>query len=95
MTFTEACLKETLRKYSVVPVVTRVARNDTHLCGHDIPAGSRIVLHFQGTHEQWAEPTVYRPARFLPGGEFESFPEDIRRCECLRLLCKHWFRTHP
>lgn len=88
MEFTEACLKETLRKYSVVPVVTRVARNDTQLCGRDIPAGSRIVLHFQGTHELWKDPTVYRPDRFLPGGEFDLFSEDIRRCACmLNCIC--------
>lgn len=80
MVFTEACLRETLRKYSVVPVVTRVAHADSNLCGHFIPRGSKIVLHLQGTHEQWQEPKVYRPQRFLPGGEFESFPEDVRRC---------------
>ena len=83
MEFTEACLKETLRKYSVVPVVTRVAHCHTELCGHAIPQGAKIVLHFQGTHAKWREPHVYRPGRFLPGGEFDSFPEDVRRCAAL------------
>ena len=80
MAWTEACLTETLRKYSVVPVVTRVARRDTRLLGHAIPAGAKIVLHFQGTHGLWAEPESYQPERFLPGGEFDRFPEETRRC---------------
>lgn len=80
MVWTEACLKETLRKYSVVPVVTRVAHRDTRLLGHHIPAGAKIVLHFQGTHGQWQAPHEYRPERFLAGGELERFPEAVRRC---------------
>jgi hypothetical protein len=80
MVFTEACLKETLRKYTVVPVITRVAMAEVALCGHNIPKGSKIVLHLQGTHCQWKDPEQYRPERFLPGGEYDSFPESIRRC---------------
>ena len=80
MVFTEACLKETLRKYTVVPVITRIAQRDTHLCGEAIPKGAKVVLHLEATHRQWRDPDEYRPDRFLPGGEFEAFPEAIRRC---------------
>ena len=29
-------------------------------------------------HNTWAEPEAWRPERFLPGGEYSSFPEGIR-----------------
>ena len=80
MAFTEACLRETLRRYTVVPVVTREAMADTEIDGVAIPRGTKIGLHLQGTHDLWAAPQEYRPARFLPGGELEQFPEDVRRC---------------
>lgn len=80
MAVTEACLKETLRKYTVVPVITRVAQRDTTLCGEAVPRGAKVVLHLEGTHRHWREPDAYRPDRFLPGDEYDSFPESIRRC---------------
>lgn len=79
MTFTMACLQETLRKYSVVPVVTRIAQADTEICGLSVPKGAKVVIHMQGTHLKWRDPEEYRPQRFLPGGEFEQFPDDIKR----------------
>lgn len=79
MVVSEACLRETLRRYTPVPVVTRIANQDTQIGEYAIPAGTKVTLHLQGTHEQWADPHEYRPARFLPGGEFEAFPPDVRR----------------
>lgn len=32
----------------------------------------------QGIHHQYQEPLAFRPERFMPGGEYEQFPEDIR-----------------
>lgn len=32
----------------------------------------------QGIHHQYKEPLAFRPERFMPGGEYEQFPEDIR-----------------
>ena len=32
----------------------------------------------QAVHNTWAEPEAWRPERFLPGGEYSSFPEGIR-----------------
>ena len=40
-------VQETLRKYSIVPVVTRVAARDTTLCGYPIPAGCYIACILQ------------------------------------------------
>lgn len=47
MHFTLAVLKEALRKYSVVPVVTRDLREDDELGGYKVPAGSMVVCCLQ------------------------------------------------
>lgn len=86
MPFTAACLQETLRKYSIVPVLVRVAGQDTKLLGHFIPKGTKCAIMVGATHRMWKDPHTYRPERFLPGGEFDSFPEDVRRCAGLPCL---------
>ena len=45
MTYTLAVLKETLRKYSIVPNVSReLALEEDELCGYSIPKGTMIVV---------------------------------------------------
>lgn len=79
MTFTLAVLKESLRKYSVVPVVVRVAqKDDEDLCGYSIPRGARVMCSISGTHQMYEEPEKYRPDRFMPDGEYDKFDEAIR-----------------
>ncbi len=39
--------QETLRKYSVVPVVTRRCAADDEICGHRIPAGTYVACSIQ------------------------------------------------
>ena len=78
MELTLACLKESLRKYSVVPVITRNLVDDDELCGHKIPAGSWIIMHVQKLHHHYRDPLAWDPARFLPGGEYDQFPEELR-----------------
>lgn len=29
-------------------------------------------------HNQWRDPTAFRPERFMPGGEYDEFDESIR-----------------
>jgi hypothetical protein len=79
MQFTRSCLQESLRKYSIVPLLVRVAVRDTVLLGKHIPKGTKCSLMVSSTHKLWKEPDVFRPERFMPGGEFEQFPEDTRR----------------
>lgn len=43
----DAVLKEALRRYSVVPVVTRSLKEDDTLHGHTVPANTMIVCHVQ------------------------------------------------
>lgn len=79
MDWTLSCLKESLRKYSVVPVVTRnMNRDDEIVPGITLPAGSWIICHLQAVHHQYMNPMTWDPHRFLPGGEYEQFPDDIR-----------------
>lgn len=29
-------------------------------------------------HNQWSDPTEFRPERFMPGGEYDQFDEAVR-----------------
>lgn len=78
MAYTLSVLKEALRRYSVVPVVTRSLKEDDVLGGHTVPAGSMVVCHIQAVHNQWSNPTQFQPERFMPGGEYDQFDEVVR-----------------
>jgi cytochrome P450 len=78
MDFTLGCLKETLRRYTVVPVVTRNVAAADELLGHALPKGAWVICHLQRVHELYKEPSVWRPERFLPGGEYDAFDEAVR-----------------
>lgn len=78
MTYTLSVLKEALRKYSVVPVVTRVLAKDDELLGHKVPAGTMIACMLGGTHHMYKDPDEFKPDRFMPGGEYDQFDEAIR-----------------
>jgi cytochrome P450 len=72
MEYTLAAFKETLRLYSVVPVVTRVAVEDDELGGTRVPAGTTVIMSLQGVHHRadlWPEPLKYDPARFVKADE--------------------------
>ncbi|EFN52051.1 hypothetical protein CHLNCDRAFT_139264 [Chlorella variabilis] len=78
MEYTLATLKESLRKYSVVPVVTRNLVQEDELLGHKLPRGSWLIVHLQGIHHQYNDPLAWRPERYMPGGEYDQFDESIR-----------------
>ena len=74
--YSVAALKETLRLYSVVPVVTRVAVEDDDLGGVRVPAGTTVIMSLQGVHHRedlWPDPLAYKPERFLDVDENEGF----------------------
>ena len=74
--YSPAALKETLRLYSVVPVVTRVAAEDDDLGGVRVPAGTTVIMSLQGVHHRedlWPDPMKYDPGRFVGVDENEGF----------------------
>jgi cytochrome P450 len=86
LTYTECCLRESLRKYSNVPSVVRVATADVKHEDYFIPKGTTVMLDMQGVHhnpEFWPEPLVYKPERFLSDIKpytFVPFTEGPRMC---------------
>jgi cytochrome P450 len=67
LVYTEMCLRESLRKYSVVPTVVRKASAEVQLGDYVIHKGSTIMVNMPGVHhnaEFWPEPMKYRPERF-------------------------------
>ena len=49
--------QETLRRYSVVPVVARHLTADDQVGGYDIPAGSTVIAHIEAVHNDgWKQP---------------------------------------
>lgn len=84
--FTECCLRESLRKYSVVPTVVRKVAAPTVLGKYALPRGTTIMVCIQGVHhnpEFWPSPMEYRPSRFLEPIKpytFLPFVEGPRMC---------------
>lgn len=62
----------------MVPVVTRRAVADDNICGLPVARGTYIACSIQAVHQSWKDADTWRPERFLPGGEFDSFPPDIQ-----------------
>jgi hypothetical protein len=36
------------------------------------------LLLLQGVHNQWSQPLSFQPERFMPGGEYDQFDENVR-----------------
>ncbi|MBL9101332.1 MAG: cytochrome P450 [Myxococcales bacterium] len=81
-----ACLKEALRIFNIVPVVTRKAVADDAFGAFRVPAGSLVMLHLQALHRdprQWPAPETFRPERFVDGedgGAWLPFISGPRSC---------------
>ncbi len=71
-----ACLKEALRIFNIVPIVTRKAVADDHFGDYLVPAGCLVMLHLQALHrdpQQWPEPDAFRPDRFLTDAQGQAW----------------------
>jgi cytochrome P450 len=65
-------LKESMRLYPPVPMMSRQAIADTSLGGHAIRAGSSVLIPIYAIHRhraRWDDPDAFDPARFAPDGE--------------------------
>ena len=65
-------VQESLRKYSVVPIVSRRTIADMHIedegRNYFVPKGSSLFLHIQAVHHDpslWPEPMKFDPQRFI------------------------------
>jgi len=86
LVYSECCLKESLRKYSVVPVVVRNILEDVTLHDQYIPKEATVFIMIQGVHHRpdlWESPEVYQPERFLQPPKpytFLPFIDGPRQC---------------
>jgi len=86
LVYSECCLKEALRKYSVVPTVVRKCTEDITIDGEYFPKGITVMLGLQAVHHRediWPEPQKYVPERFLKAPRpytFLPFIDGPRQC---------------
>jgi cytochrome P450 len=86
LVFTECCLRESLRKYSIVPTVVRMTADEVALGENILPKGQTVMILMQGVHHNpkyWPEPLRYNPERFLEDIKpytFLAFIEGARVC---------------
>jgi len=69
LTYTEQVVNETLRLYSPIHSISRVALADDTLGGYHVPAGSTIYVSLHATHRLarlWPLPDRFDPERFTP-----------------------------
>ncbi|XP_065219675.1 cytochrome P450 4C1-like [Planococcus citri] len=70
LSYLEQCIKETLRKYPIVPIVGRCPKRDIAISnGKIIPAGCTVVLSIYGIHHNpdlYSNPEIWDPNNFSP-----------------------------
>jgi cytochrome P450 len=83
----ESSCQESLRKYSVVPLVIRRVVSELDLGDYQISAGSTLALHIQAVHHNpkyWPNPMSFDPTRFIDRRPapytFLPFLEGPRNC---------------
>ena len=70
LVYMEQVVNESLRLYSPIHSISRVAVEDDTLGGYDVPAGSTIYVSLYATHrlaQFWPDPDRFDPERFAPG----------------------------
>ncbi|MCU4972240.1 cytochrome P450 [Halobacteria archaeon AArc-m2/3/4] len=70
--YTEAVLREAMRLYPPIVGVYREPQADVVLGGYRVPAGTTLQLSVYGIQRDerwWDEPAVFRPERWLVGGD--------------------------
>ncbi|KAL6846499.1 hypothetical protein ACP4OV_023947 [Aristida adscensionis] len=90
--YVEAVVKETMRLHLVAPMLSpRLSREDTTVGGHDIPAGTRVLVNVWTITRDptlWDAPEEFRPERFVgskidvKGQDFELLPFGSGRRMC-------------
>jgi cytochrome P450 len=86
--YIEAVFKESLRMYPPVPLTIREAERELSLGQYAVPAGTYLAVSVYGLQRDpryWPDPDVFRPERFLQGGDaskeaYMPFGEGTRSC---------------
>ncbi|MGL4306759.1 MAG: cytochrome P450 [Mycobacteriaceae bacterium] len=66
--WTTACIQESQRYFSAVPMILRTAIEDDIFSGHLIRRGTSVLIPIQAIHHDtrfWDEPSNFNPERFL------------------------------
>ncbi|KAI4473424.1 hypothetical protein M0804_015360 [Polistes exclamans] len=69
LSYLERCLKESLRLYPSVHLISRQITHDLQLKSYRIPSGTVCGMNIYSLHrrpEYWPNPNVFDPERFLP-----------------------------
>ena len=72
LVLTEQVIKESMRLYPPVPIMSRQAVADTSLGEHAIAAGTSVLMPIyaiQRHHARWDRPAEFDPSRFTPERE--------------------------
>ncbi|XP_071538539.1 cytochrome P450 4C1 [Panulirus ornatus] len=75
--YTENCIKEALRLFPSVPFLGRELKEDVILDNYRVPAGTAIIIAIYCLHrnpEQFPNPEIYDPDRFLPENALKRHP---------------------
>ena len=65
-------LKESMRLYPPVPIMSRQAVADARIDGHDVKAGTSVLMPIYAIHRhmrRWEDPDAFDPTRFSPERE--------------------------
>jgi len=72
LVLTQQVLKESMRLYPPVPIMSRQAVADVEVEGHAVKPGTSLLIPIYALHRharRWADPDAFRPERFAPENE--------------------------